>query len=601
MKNQQARGAFGILRSLKDILKPYRGRLALALLSMVLIDLTAYSIPLMISHITDVVFVRMQEDGKLDELLRYGLLLIGIALVRGLIVHAMIIGFWSVAELVSRDLRFRLFEKLQNLEARFYDRSQTGDLMSRIMNDVQVLRNFFAFGLEHRIRIVLISGTLFVLMLVLNWRLALLVYGFIPLVMLALFFFSRRLESAVQEKHSRLGRVSGFLQENLRNMRIVKAFGAEGDQHRKFIRENDALYDADSRVYGIQAQMNPLMLMTGTIGTLVVVIYGGIQIVQGSGPMTLGTLLGFLTFLAILGFPISMIAHNTGLISLATGAARRIIEVLNGPDQRHREAGSARSKISGRIRFDKVTFSYTPKACVLEDVSFDIRAGEHVAIFGLTGSGKSSLISLIPRFYEPNSGSILIDEVPIHEYELDYLRGQMGLVLQESFLFSLSILDNIRYGRPDASMDQVVAAAKAARIHDTIAALPQGYETVLGEFGSGLSGGQRQRVTIARAILKDPQILILDDCTSSLDSQTEKEIQTELRSLLSGRTALIIAQKFSSLKLADRIIFLHEGTVQHVDSHDQLLQKSPLYQSLYEAQMLQGSQNLDGLEWRVPE
>jgi ABC-type multidrug transport system fused ATPase/permease subunit len=599
--NDRIRGAYGILRSLKQTLKPYRGRLSAALVFMLLVDLMAYMIPFLISHITDEVFVRIQEDGVLGDLVRYSLLLLGMALVRGVIIYGMIRLFWSLSELVARDLRFKLFEKLQNLEARFYDKSQTGDLMSRIMNDVQVIRNFIAYGIEHRVRIGLISGTLFVLMVLLNWRLALLVYSFIPLIMVALLYFSKILESAVMDKHSRLGRVSGFLQENLKSMRIIKAFGAERDQYSRFLEENHGLYQADSRVYGIQARMNPLMLLTGTIGTLVITIYGGYQIIQGTGLMTLGTLLGFLTFLGILGFPISMIAQNVSLISLASGAAQRIQEVLNGPDQRHRKAGNLSTKISGRIRFDGVNFSYNSQVCVLEDVSFDIQSGEHVAVFGLTGSGKSSLISLIPRFYEPNSGSILIDEVPIHEYDLDYLRSQMGLVLQESFLFSLSILDNIRYGRPNATIDQVIAAAKVARIHDTIQALPLGYDTVLGEYGSGLSGGQRQRVTIARAILKNPQILILDDCTSSLDSQTEREIQTELRSLLQGRTALIIAQKFSSLKLADRIIFLHEGTVQHMDSHDELLRKSPLYLSLYEAQAHHSQSRLDALEWRVPE
>lgn len=599
-KYQTVKGAWAILKALKQVLRPHLPLLCVAIILMILVDLTSYALPLLVSHVTDTVLVRIQEEGAIQELLNYGLIFLAFALGRGAIVYGMIHMFWAVAERVSRDLRGRLFEKLQNLEAQFYDRARTGDLMSRITNDVQVVRNFFAYGLEHRIRIVLITATIFFLMLAINWKLTLLVYLMVPVIMVAMSIFGRKLDIAVKEKHSRLGRVTGYIQENLRSIRIVKSFGAEEDQIQKFTEENDGLYQADSRVYDLQAKMNPMMGLANTIGTLVIVVYGGMQIVEGSGDMSLGVLLGFLNFLAILGFPIVMLAGNASLVSLTGGAAQRILEVLKGPDQRLRKHGKIKDPISGRIRFDKVSFSYTPEVTVLEKVNFDIRAGEHVAIFGLTGSGKSSLISLIPRFYEPNSGRILVDEKAVHEYDLDYLRSQMGLVLQESFLFSLSILDNIRYGRPDASMDQVIRAAKAARIHDTVMELPQGYDTVLGEFGTGLSGGQRQRVAIARAILKDPQILILDDCTSSLDAATEREIQEELQTLMQGRTALIIAQKFPTLKLADRIIFLHEGTVAHVDSHDELLKKSPLYNSLYEAQAIARAVP-DGFEWRTHE
>jgi ABC-type multidrug transport system fused ATPase/permease subunit len=306
-----------------------------------------------------------------------------------------------------------------------------------------------------------------------------------------------------------------------------------------------------------------------------------------------------MSYLAIMGFPLFILAFNTSLLSLASGAALRIQEILSKKDQRQENTGHHRSSIEGALEFRNVYFSYPESNGVLQDVSFSIEPGERVAVFGLTGSGKSSLISLIPRFYEPSSGEILLDNVPLKDWDLEYLRSRMGMVLQESFLFSMSILDNIDYGKPNASMKEIEQAAKSAQIHDFILSLPEGYQSKVGEFGMGLSGGQRQRLAIARALLKDPRLLILDDCTSSLDSGTEREIQKELQNLMARRTTLIIAQRISTLRLADRIILLHDGKIHHMDSHEKLLKKSSLYRSAYETQMFYGSIGEDSITGRT--
>ncbi|MDA3852307.1 MAG: ABC transporter ATP-binding protein [Spirochaetaceae bacterium] len=567
---------------------------------MILVDVIAYMMPLLIRYVTDNVFPYLKDDSSmLSSLYFFGGLMLFTGVMRGLMAHFMIRLYWFVGESVVRDIRNALFEKLQHLQAPFYDTARTGDLMSRVTSDVQMIRNFFAFGVEHRLRIILISLTVLGFMLWQNWRLALMVYCFIPLVFFMVVYFSNKMGKAVAKKYRQTGTLSSFIQENLRGIRIVKALAMEEEQMKNFDKENSALRDAGMEVADLQAKMNPLLILTSSVGSLVILFYGGSQIINGTDAMTLGTLLGFMSYLAIMGFPLFILAFNTSLLSLASGAALRIQEILSKKDQRQENTGHHRSSIEGALEFRNVYFSYPESNGVLQDVSFSIEPGERVAVFGLTGSGKSSLISLIPRFYEPSSGEILLDNVPLKDWDLEYLRSRMGMVLQESFLFSMSILDNIAYGKPNASMKEIEQAAKSAQIHDFILSLPEGYQSKVGEFGMGLSGGQRQRLAIARALLKDPRLLILDDCTSSLDSGTEREIQKELQNLMARRTTLIIAQRISTLRLADRIILLHDGKIHHMDSHEKLLKKSSLYRSAYETQMFYGSIGEDSITGRT--
>ena len=342
--------------------------------------------------------------------------------------------------------------------------------------------------------------------------------------------------------------------------------------------------DINMEIGLIQAHLDPILLVVGGIGILSVMLYSGYQVVNNE--ISIGVLVAFITYLMLMRFPLTIMAFNISTVSLARGAAVRINEILELDDQRIEGKGSIKKKINGKLEFKNVNFYYDKGNYVLKDLSFSIEAGEHVAIFGLTGSGKSSLISLIPRFYFPASGKIFLDNTDLKEWDLEYLRSQMSTVLQETFLFSVSIKENIGFGMPGASMEDIIKVAKLAKIDSFINNLPDGYETIIGEYGVGLSGGQRQRIAIARAILKDPKLLILDDCTSSLDPVTEKEIQKELRELMKGRTTIIIAQRISSLRLADRIIVLDHGKVQDFGSHQVLLEKNELYRSTYETQML---------------
>lgn len=598
MNSKKYNGMFGIIHPFKSMLKKYKSAFAAAIFCMVIVDVIAYMLPLLIRHITDNIFPYIKSENMLTPLFIFGGLILLSGIVRGIMAHFMIRFYWFVAESIVKDIRNSLFEKLQHLSAPFYDKARTGDLMSRVTSDVQMIRNFFAFGVEHRIRIILISITVLGFMIWQNWKLALLVYSFIPFVFMLVIYFSNKMGKAVSKKHRQTGTLSSFLQENLRGIRIVKALSMEKQQMKEFEEENSKLRDSSMEVADLQAKMNPMLIVTSTIGSLVILLYGGIQILNGSETMSLGILLGFMTYLAIIGFPLFILAFNTSLISLASGAALRIDEILSKSDQRHENKGRHRGKIDGALKFSNVSFSYPESNLVLKDISFSINQGERVALFGLTGSGKSSLISLIPRFYEPQSGKIILDNVPLSEWDLEYLRSRIGLVLQESFLFSMSILENISYGKPNSSMEEIQQAAKSAQIHDFIMTLPDGYHSKVGEFGLGLSGGQRQRLTIARALLKDPSLLILDDCTSSLDSGTEREIQNELKKLMAGRTTLIIAQRISTLRLADRIILLHDGKIHHMDSHEQLLKKSSIYRSAYENQMKYGSIGEDTMTGR---
>jgi ABC-type multidrug transport system fused ATPase/permease subunit len=579
-----------ILRAFNPIIQRYRTEMAIAIFYMAIIDILAYTLPLLIRHVTDEIYPGLGGETSLMPLFIFGGLIITAGFLRGGIINLMIRSFWYLAETVVRDIRNELFEKLQHLPSVFYDKARTGDLMSRISSDVQTLRNFFAFGIEHRIRVVLITLTVLVLMLVQNWRLALMVYSIIPFILYLVIYFSSRMNAAVGRKHQRTGALSSFLQENLYGIRIIKALSVEDQQIEGFASVNENLKEASTEAADLQARMNPVLILTNTIGSLIIIFYGGYQIVTGSGNMTLGTLLGFMTYLAIIGFPVYILAFNTTVVSLASGATARIQQILTQEDQRQNDHGRRRDRIKGKLEFRSVGFSYPEsREPVLNDISFTIEPGERVAIFGLTGSGKSSLISLIPRFYEAKKGSILLDDHPLGDWDLEYLRSKIGMVLQESFLFSMSIMDNIAYGCPDDCKEDIVDAAKAARIHDYIMSLPEGYDSVVGEFGLGLSGGQKQRIAIARALLKNPSLLILDDCTSSLDSRTEHEIQQELRQLIQDRTTLIIAQRISTLRLADRIIVLHNGKVDHMDSHDRLLEKSGVYRAAYKTQMNYGA------------
>ena len=573
---------FGILKRFSAYVRPYRAFLLIAIICMILVDLVAYGIPIAISYVTDTIYPVVRAGGSLRPLYVVVAILGAAAVTSGFLAHGMIRNFWGLAERVVRDLRNALYEKLQHLDLSFYDQARTGDLMSRVTYDVQLIRGFFAFGIEHRVRITLITSTVFVFMLVQEWRLALAVYVVVPLVFVIILRFSRRMRIAVVERQRQVGRLNSRLQENVTGIRVVKSFAMEDQEIRRFDGDNEEMLQKDLSVSMLQVFLNPILLTTDGIGALVILIYGGYGVLNGT--MTIGVLLGFVAYLGVMRFPIRMLAFNTSQLNLARGAGDRIEEILESPDQKRHDTGTLTTPIHGEVSFESVSFAYNEGTQILHDLSFTIEAGERVGLFGLTGAGKSSLISLIPRFYLPTSGRITVDGHDLSQWSLRYLRSQIGTVLQETFLFSATIRENIAFGRIDAPLEEIKDAARHAQIHDFIETLPQGYETIIGEYGVGLSGGQKQRVAIARTLVQDPRLLILDDCTSSLDAVTERRIQDQLRELMQNRTTIIVAQRMSTLALADRIIVLDDGRVRAMDSHEKLLEEDSLYRSTYEMQ-----------------
>ncbi|WP_053228242.1 ABC transporter ATP-binding protein [Spirochaeta cellobiosiphila] len=568
-----------LLKKLFPFLKPYKGNLVIAVLFMVLLDVTEYLLPLVVKLLTDDVFVNIQMEGMVHKLIWLCSILFGAALFRGIFANIMIQQYWIIGESVVRDMRNALYDKIQNMELLSYDKMQVGDLMSRLTSDIHILRNLFAWGLEHRLRIIFITTAVFILMMLLSWKLTLLVFVIIPIFLGTILFFSGKMRRAVERQQRRLGLFVSGIQQNITGMRTVKAFSAEEEEIRKLHNLNAKLKNEETNLATLQAVFNPLILVVNGVGTLIVLLYGGYQVMMGQ--LSLGILLAFITYMGIMRWPISLLAPNTSLFNMALGAITRIEEIFNLPDQKHAETGSFKKEIKGAIQFEKVCFAYTEEDSVLENISFSINPGEKVMLFGLTGAGKSTLISLIPRFYYPTSGNITIDETPLQDWHRETLRRQIGFVHQETFLFSATIGDNIRYGKPTATQAEVEEAASHAQIHEFIKELPEGYNTMIGEYGVGLSGGQRQRISIARTILQDPKILILDDCTSSLDSVTEFKIQQQLKELMKGRTSIIIAQRMGAVSDVDKIIVLNRKRIEGLDSHRNLLKYNSLYRDSY--------------------
>ncbi len=571
-----------MLRRLTPFVIRHRWYMAGALLSVLLTDLITYAIPVGIAYVTDEIYPDLAAGASYRSLILVCGILALSGILRGITVHTMIRSFWGVSERIVADIRNATYQKLQHLSLAFYDRSTTGDLMSRVTYDIQLIRNFFSFGIEHRVRVVAISVTVFGFMLYVQWQLAIAVYLIVPVFLVITIHFSRKMRNAVQEQQRQMGRLTSRIQESIAGIRVIKAFAAEDGEIGRFRKRNQKMLDSDLKASLLQANLNPILLISDGVGSLVILLFGGYRVIQGS--MTIGVLLGFISYLGILRFPISILAFNTATISMAEQASRRIQEILDSPDQIQHSVGTKQARIRGDVRFESVGFSYDESHTVLHDVSFSIRAGESVALFGLTGSGKSTLISLIPRYYPPVSGTIFIDDCDTAQWDLRNLRSQIGAVLQETFLFSATIAENIAFARPEAGLDDIRHVARLARIDQFIMSLPRQYDTIVGEYGVGLSGGQKQRIAIARTLLQDPRMLILDDCTSSLDAETERQIQAQLSDLMEGRTTIIVAQRVSTLTLADRIVVLADGRISDIDSHDRLYERNSLYRTTVQAQ-----------------
>lgn len=512
------------------------------------------------------------------------LLLVGLAIVRGLFGFTQ--SYWSekVSQSFAFDLRNNLFEKIQTLSFAYHDRTQAGQLMTRLTSDVEQVRSFVASALLQFISaLMLLIGSLYALFSM-NWQLALVALVFIPPSMVVLGYFMqvvRPMFSVIQE---RLGMLNVVLQENISGARLVKAFGREAHEEARFAVKNESLLEMNLKSVVAMASSFPIIFLINNLGTLGILWVGGYKTM--SGEISIGELIAFTTYLSLLFQPLFMLGMIAAQITRASVSNERIFELLDTKqDVEDSPNAIVMPAVQGHVRFDNVTLRYAGSANkVLDGVSFDIPAGTTVAILGTTGSGKSSLINLIPRFYDANSGAIIIDDHDVRSVTLDSLRSQIGIVLQETTLFSGTIRANIAYGRPDASDADVLEAAKRAQADAYIQELPQGYDTIVGEKGVGLSGGQRQRIAIARALLLDPKILILDDSTSAVDAETEFKIQQALDDLMHNRTSFVIAQRISTVRNADVILLLDGGKIIGQGSHDDLLRDNAVYGDIIDSQ-----------------
>ena len=514
--------------------------------------------------------------------------LVGAALVRGL--FQFLQGYLAerASQGVAYDLRNDLFAKIERLGFGYYDKVETGQLVTRLTSDVEQIRTFAGSGVvQLAAAAVMLAGTT-ALLFSLNWRLALIALAIVPVIVVLLLRFVRRIGPLFRGVQQTLGRLNSILQEDLAGIRVIRTFARENYERERYRSVNEELLGRNLETVRTFSNNFPFVFLLANLGTLAIILFGGLQVIGGG--LTVGELVAFNTYLGFLLFPILTIGFLAAGISRAGASSQRVFEVLDAPLEVEDSPNAVPlPPVSCQVEFDDVSFRYPgDEREILRNISFTAEPGQTVAILGTTGSGKSTLVNLIPRFYDVTEGSVKLDRHDVRDVTLSSLRGQIGIVLQTSLLFSGPVRDNIAYGRPDATQKEIEAAARAANAHEFIRDLPQGYASVVGERGVGLSGGQRQRIAIARALLVDPRLLILDDSTSAVDAETETAIQESLDRLMreGNRTAFVIAQRASTIRDADLILVLDGGTIAAQGTHEELLSESELYNEILGSQLI---------------
>ncbi len=513
-------------------------------------------------------------------------LIIVFAILRGL--FAFLQTYWGEknSQAVAYDLRNDLYAKIQNLSFAYHDKNQTGQLMVRATDDVEKVRIFIGQGLLQLVgAVILLVGTVIILFSS-NVSLAWTSMPILPIAMVTFVVFAGMAQPMFSKVQQKLSYLNTVLQENLAGIKVIKAFTREKQQQAKFRAAADDTMTQSIAVSRLFTFLFPFVFMIANLGQAAILYVGGKQIIAGT--LSIGAWQEFSMYLLYLFFPIAQFGFIITQMGQASASAERIFEILDAKSDITDKLGAMTlPQVKGNVKFENVTFRYFGGGePVLNKVSFEVTAGETVALLGATGSGKTSIINLLPRFYDPSEGRILIDDFDLRDITLDSLRSQIGIVLQETTLFSGSIRDNIAFGKPEATLDEIQNAAKAAAAHDFIMTFPDGYDSHVGERGQTLSGGQKQRVAIARALLLNPRILILDDSTSSVDLNTEAQIQTALDTLMKGRTSFVIAQRISTVINADKILVLEKGAVVAQGKHAQLMEEEPIYAEIYNSQLL---------------
>jgi ATP-binding cassette subfamily B protein len=487
---------------------------------------------------------------------------------------------------VEMDMRQGLYSHLVRLSFGFYDRHQTGQLMSRATVDLQGVRFFLGYGLIFFFQNLLTVVSVTVVLFFFEWRLALVVLAVIPFLVVIAYRYSHVAHPTLRDVQQKLADVATVSEENIVGVHVVKAFAQEPAEEEKFRGRNEALFAQTIRANRQRATYVPLLSFLPMLAQAAVLLFGARMVANGS--LSVGSFVAFNFFLAMLVMPLRSLGMWVGQAQRATASGERIFQVLDEPEEVADRPGAADLPPgAGEIRFEDVSFSYLPGRPVLEELDLALGAGTTVALIGHTGAGKTTLASLVPRFYDVESGHVLVDGVDVRDVTLASLRRAIGVITQDPFLFSTTVRDNIAFGRPDLSDEDVERVARLAQAHEFVERLPQGYETVIGERGITLSGGQRQRIAIARALAVDPRILILDDATASVDATTEARIRSGLREVMRGRTTLIIAHRLSTIALADEVVVLDGGRIVARGPQDELIETSPVYREIYEHGLLE--------------
>lgn len=569
-----------VLRIL-SYLKPYRRRVVLMYLTLFAGLAMQLTIPTVLADAIDHGIVDRDEG----YLIRAAVAIVVLAGLQGLFTFIRTYLSQTLAERVGYDLRNELYGRYQHLSFSYHDREHTGQLMSRATEDINAIRGMLMMSLRALVQAV---GTLIAVTVILlrtDLLLAVVALAAMPLLIWWSVRFGVAIRPMFLQVQQQFGVMTSALQENVAGSRVVRAFAQERLEAERFEIELRELFERNLRAVKRWSFAYPMTLLMSGLTLAAVLWLGGYRVMTGA--MTIGTLVAFNRYLTLMNEPVRWLGFVVQRVARAMASGERIFEVLDTmPAIADRPEARDLRPMRGDVVFEEVSFSYAgSRRQALDGVSFHARPGETVALLGPTGGGKSTIVNLLPRFYDVTAGRVLIDGHDVRDLTLASLRNQIGAVLQETFLFSVSVRENITYGRPDATFEETVAAAQAARAHDFIEAMPQGYDTLLGERGVNLSGGQKQRIAIARALVMDPAILVLDDATSSVDAETEHEIQQALQTLMRGRTSFVIAQRLSTVRNADQILVLRGGKVVQHGSHIELLPQDGFYRELYELQV----------------
>ncbi|MEW6333068.1 MAG: lipid A export permease/ATP-binding protein MsbA [Thermodesulfobacteriota bacterium] len=578
-----------VFKRLLILARPHRAKFVMALFCMLVVGVTTSSLAFLVKPALDEIFLKRNS-----AMLKWiPLAVIGIYLTKGVCSYTQTVLMNFIGQRVVADLRAALYRQIQTLSMAFFTKNPTGLLMSRITNDVGFIHGAVSEAVTSLLKD---SFTLICLVFVIfyrDWQLAIIAMLVFPLAVYPIAKFGQRMRQVASRTQVTLGSLTTLLQETISGIRIVKAFNMEEYENRRFGGENERLFRLNLKAVSIHAVSSPFMEFLGGIGIASIIFYGGYQVIQGES--TPGTFFSFLTALIMLYEPVKRLTNVNNTIQQGIAGAKRVFSIIDlVPEIRNHPEARPLPRISREIEIRGVDFHYeeTP---VLRQINLTIRAGEVIAFVGMSGGGKTTLVNLIPRFYDVTNGAILIDGRDIRTVTIESLRAQIAIVTQQTILFNDTVRNNIAYGDIAKTEEQIVAAAKAANAHAFIMKMPKGYDTLIGELGAKLSGGERQRISIARALLKDAPILILDEATSSLDSEAEIEVQDALENLMKGRTTLIIAHRLSTIRNASRIVVLVNGQIREEGTHETLLSCQGEYCRLYQMQFKENGR-IDGMK-----